>query len=61
MAQRWKQARCDYCGEACEVGLGERRPYSCGARECERYFREEELAERDEAHEQLDRMNGWDF
>lgn len=55
-----KMQHCWFCGK--ELGVY-KKPYSdrdtCGARECEREARYEELAEREQAHEQLDRDNGW--
>ncbi|MDB5612089.1 MAG: hypothetical protein JWP25_8989 [Bradyrhizobium sp.] len=49
----------------CGAGLGvyadrdyDRRD-TCGAQECEREMRQQDIAERDEAHEQLDRDLGW--
>ena len=56
-----KMLYCDYCGV--EIGMGVRQwreKLSCGAKECDRAIRDEEMAEREEAHEQLDRDMGWD-
>ena len=53
--------RCYYCGE--DIGLWDRfsdRLDTCGAQECEREARDQMQAEREEAHEQLDRDMGWD-
>ena len=56
-----KMRYCCYCGA--ELGMYEKKNYdrtdTCGALECERYIREEERAEREEAHERLDRDMGW--
>ena len=56
-----KMRHCFYCGE--ELGLYENRHYdkydTCGKRECEREVRDIFQAERDEAHEQLDRDLGY--
>jgi hypothetical protein len=54
-----KQAYCGWCGEPVDAAAWERFP-TCGARECERAAREEEIGEREEAHGQLDRDMGWD-
>ena len=52
---------CCYCGA--DMGIWDRRYCSrtdtCGAPECERYGRDEAAAEREEAHEQLDRDLGY--
>lgn len=46
-----------------ELGMIERRHYdpqdTCGSRECDREARDMAQAERDEAHERLDRDMGW--
>ena len=46
------------------MGFIENRYYdsrdTCGASECEREARDAAYAEREEAHERLDRDNGWD-
>lgn len=56
-----KMRHCWFCGA--ELGVIERKYYdrfdTCGSRECEREARNMERAERDEAHEQLDRDMGW--
>lgn len=56
-----KMRHCQYCGE--EMGMVEDRNYyrrdPCGKRECSRMASEDARAERDEAHEQLDRDMGW--
>lgn len=54
---------CFYCGE--ELGMFEwkqrqRDMDTCGKRECEREARQCAAEEREQAHEELDRMNGWD-
>lgn len=55
-----KMQHCAFCGE--ELGvyakpIGEQD--TCGRRECERDAREQAQAEREEAHEQLDRDMGY--
>jgi hypothetical protein len=52
---------CEYCGDdlGCEIEKWPGEPITCGKRECERWAREEALAERDEAHDRLDRDMGW--
>ena len=55
-----KRQYCSYCGE----DIGEWTKFSdrndtCGKRECARFIRDEEIAEREQAHEQLDRDRGW--
>lgn len=53
---------CAQCG--CELGMFDDRHYertdTCGKAECERNARDEELARREEAHDELDKLNGWD-
>lgn len=54
------RAHCYYCGA--DIGPKDRlsdRYDTCGERECERDARDAMQAERDEAHEQLDRDMGW--
>ncbi len=52
---------CCYCGAG--LGFLAARDWeptdTCGARECERYAREQARAERDEAHRRLDEDLGW--
>lgn len=53
-------AHCYNCGD----DIGEKGRFSdprdtCGRAECVREARDAEIAERDEAHEQLDRDRGW--
>lgn len=56
-----KMRFCWNCGA--EMGVIERKFYdsrdTCGKSECEREARDATRAERDEAHEQLDRDMGW--
>ena len=56
-----KMRHCFYCGD--ELGEIEDRFYDrrdpCGKPECIRFARQEMEAERDEAHERLDRDMGW--
>ena len=56
-----KRQHCAYCGD----DIGEWSKFSdkndtCGKQECERYMRDNEQAEREAAHEQLDKWMGWD-
>lgn len=60
MTRSSKMQHCWYCGA--ELGVyvayyGDRE--TCGETECVRAVRDAELAERDEAHEQLDQDRGW--
>jgi len=51
---------CDYCGT--EIGFFVRQwreMYTCGARECQRWERDQHEAEREEAHQRLDEDMGW--
>lgn len=55
-----RRQHCAYCGD----DMGEWTKFSertdtCGKPECQRFEREEAQAERDEAHERLDRDMGW--
>lgn len=56
-----KMRHCWYCGA--EMGVIEARHYdrsdTCGKRECERAAQEQAQAEREEAHERLDRDLGY--
>lgn len=56
-----KLRHCWNCGA--DMGVIEDRYYdrsdTCGAAECAREARDQARAERDEAHEQLDRDMGW--
>jgi hypothetical protein len=55
-----KMQHCDFCGT--EVGVFEREfreRITCGARECERWARDDEAEERRQAHEDLDHDRGW--
>lgn len=58
---RARERFCFNCGAS--MGVIEDRYYdrrdTCGSRECEREARDEAAAERDEAHERLDRDMGW--
>lgn len=57
-----KQRFCWNCGA--DMGFIENRYYermdTCGSAECLREERNAHAAEREEAHERLDRDNGWD-
>lgn len=56
-----KERHCPYCGDS--MGFIENRYYDrgdpCGKRECSRAAQNDAQAEREEAHEQLDRDMGW--
>lgn len=56
-----RERHCWNCGDS--MGVIENRYYdrtdTCGKSECEREARYQRNAERDEAHEQLDRDLGW--
>lgn len=56
-----KERYCPYCGDS--MGVIEFRYYDrndpCGKQECNRAARDSAYAEREEAHEQLDRDLGW--
>lgn len=56
-----KERFCCYCGDS--LGGIKAAHYdrndTCGKRECERYMAQEAQAEREDAHEQLDRDMGW--
>ena len=57
-----KERFCCVCGAS--MGVIERKYYdsrdTCGKADCEREMRDSERAEREEAHERLDRDRGWD-
>lgn len=57
-----KMRHCFFCGG--ELGIIESKFYErtdhCGSRECQREAQDMYRAEREEAHEQLDRDMGWD-
>jgi len=56
-----KERFCAYCGAS--LGVIKSAHYdrndTCGKQECERYMRGQEQAEREDAHEQLDRDMGY--
>lgn len=54
-----KMRHCFYCGE--ELGVsGYHHPLdTCGNPECDRAARAEDQAQREEAHEELDRLMDW--
>lgn len=55
-----KMKHCAWCGEELGMAPGyDREPESCGKPECNREVRGMYQAQRDEAHEELDRQNGW--
>lgn len=57
-----RMRQCCVCGK--EIGVLQERYYdrndTCGGIECDREMRDQFAAERDEAHEKLDRDMGWD-
>ena len=56
-----RRHQCAYCGE--DMGLWNSncdRNDTCGKPECERWARDCAVAEREEAHAELDRERGWD-
>ena len=56
-----KMQHCDFCGAELGVYVKYHGDIdTCGAPECERYARDSEREERDEAHAQLDHEHGWD-
>ncbi len=55
-----KMRHCFNCGKELGVYADYDRMDDCGARECTRAARDALAQEREEAHEQLDRDNGWD-
>jgi hypothetical protein len=50
---------CFWCGDALSKFDAYGELLTCGKSECERGARDQQQAERDEAHEQLDRDMGW--
>jgi len=56
-----RERHCWYCGAS--LGIVQDRLYdrtdTCGALECNRAARDQIAADREEAHEQLDRDMGW--
>ena len=55
-----KELFCDYCGTSMGFGVRHwRERLYCGSLECQREQREDERAEREQAHEQLDHDMGW--
>ena len=59
MAREPKLRHCWHCGDEMGVYAQWDRMDTCGKRECERAVREEMQAEREEAHERLDRDMGY--
>ena len=55
-----KMRHCYFCGEELGVYADYDRLDTCGKPECERDARDCAQAEREEAHERLDRDMGWD-
>jgi hypothetical protein len=54
-----KMRHCYNCGAEIGVYAGYDRLDTCGKQECEREARNAQAQEREEAHERLDRNNGW--
>ena len=59
MAREAKLRHCWYCGADIGVYADYDRMDTCGKQECERAVRDAFAAEREEAHEQLDRDMGY--
>lgn len=55
-----KMRHCFNCGEELGVYADYDPLDDCGKQECQRAARDAYAEEREEAHEQLDRDNGWD-
>lgn len=57
----FKIRECMFCGDDLggEVDKWPGEIITCGKRECDRWARDEERAERDEAHAKLDEDMGW--
>lgn len=56
-----REQYCFWCGESLGVYEADRRDRdTCGKLECNRQARDDERAERDEAHDRLDRDMGWE-
>ena len=61
MTKLTKMKCCAWCGD--EIGMtdaNDREPEACGKRDCQREVRGMYQEQREAAHEELDRMNGWD-
>ena len=60
-ARKARERHCWFCGAS--MGIIEDRHYdrgdTCGKLECDRAARDAQAAEREEAHERLDRDMGW--
>jgi hypothetical protein len=56
------RTQCEYCGDDLGGFVDKRygEPVTCGKRECERWAYEDTRIDREDAHERLDRMRGWD-
>ncbi len=56
-----KISHCEFCGDDLGEEIDKRHgeTITCGKLACERRLREEQQADREEAHEQLDRDRGW--
>jgi hypothetical protein len=55
-----RRQQCAYCGE--DMGPWTRfsdRNDTCGKRECESFARDQDAAEREQAHRDLDEREGW--
>lgn len=54
-----KMRHCFYCGEAIGEYVDHDPLDTCGKQECEREARNEREQQRQDAHDRLDRENGW--
>jgi hypothetical protein len=59
MTKTAKMRHCYFCGDELGVYADYDRFDTCGKKECDSDARDSLQAEREEAHEQLDRDNGW--
>lgn len=59
MPKEAKERFCFNCGTPLGVSAYFDPLDTCGAQECEREARDQVAAEREEAHEELDRERGW--
>lgn len=58
-ARTAKMRHCYFCGAELGVYADHDRLDTCGKAECERDARDQGQQEREDAHERLDRDNGW--
>lgn len=50
---------CFWCGEELPASIFHDAYSTCGKPQCERGAAEKELQDREEAHDELDRLRGW--